>query len=562
VSYSDPDNDIPSIKYVYIDGAPYTMTLAPDGTYSYSTTSLAPGTHTYYFFFEDGYGGSARFPDSGTLPGPLVNHPPMLGNEAIDRTEGTTETTFTYSVHYSDADGDIPAAASVYIDGSTHTMVLSSGTASNGTYTYSTTLPSGSHSYYFSFTDAFGEIARLPVSDSYPGPSVYSAHIVYVDGQNGQVGNTGRSWALAVPSIQEAITLADPGDQVWVKQGVFYLTQPIEVTKDLELYGGFNGSEHNLKERDFTNNTVYVDGQGLVRCFSLSGAASTVIIDGFCIRNGYSPSNPGGGISNMNMATSLTIANCTFRDNYASQGGGINNSNNASQLMVISCLFENNTASTCYTGGGIYSMSASTCYTGGGIYSMSAYTEISQSVFTGNTAGNGGGISCTGPKICISNSLFNKNSAYNGSYDTRGGGIRIWNSADATITNCTIYGNQASYKGGGIYCESSTVSVWNSIVWSNSWGAYNKQIFGLSSTVTVDYCDVELGAGETPWGGHCIDEDPAFIDPVNGDFHLSGVSPCINKGFNEAPCILDTDLEGNPRIIGNIVDMGAYEFGY
>ena len=320
------------------------------------------------------------------------------------------------------------------------------------------------------------------------------------------------------------------------------------MNKNLALYGGFEGTEHYLSQRNFTNNTVYVDGQGLVRCFSLSGAASTVIIDGFFIRNGYSPSSPGGGISNNNMATSLTIANCTFRDNHASQGGGINNSNNASRLMVINCLFENNTASTSHTGGGIYGMSAD--------------TAISRSVFTGNTAGNGGGISCTGPKICISNSLFTNNSAYTGSYDTRGGGIGIWNSTDAAITNCTVYGNQASYKGGGIYCESSTVSVWNSIVWSNSWGAYNKQIYGLSSTVTLDYSDVELGSTETPWGSHCIDENPGFIDPANGDFHLSGVSPCINKGFNEAPCILDTDLEGIPRIMGDVVDMGAYEFGY
>ena len=103
--------------------------------------------------------------------------------------------------------------------------------------------------------------------------------------------------------------------------------------------------------------------------------------------------------------------------------------------------------------------------------------------------------------------------------------------------------------------------MWNSIVRSNSFGVYNKQIFGLSSTVSVDYCDVELGEGEAPWGIHCINEDPGFIDPANGNFHLSGVSSCINTGFNDAPCILDTDLGGIPRIIGDVVDMGAYEFG-
>jgi predicted outer membrane repeat protein len=248
----------------------------------------------------------------------------------------------------------------------------------------------------------------------------------------------------------------------------------------------------------------------------------------------------------------------------ANLGGAIKNCNNDSHLKVVDCLFEGN--------------SASSEQTGGGIYSWSANTEISHCVFNGNTAGGGGGISCTGPKISISNSLFNGNSAYAPSYGTRGdgngystcapscgtrgGAIGIWCSNNTSITNCTIYGNQASCKGGGIYCENSTVTIMNSIIWGNSLGSCNKQIFPLCSTMNVDYCDIELGPNETPWGAHCIYQNPGFIDPANGDFHLSGISPCIDTGNNTATGIPETDLEGNPRIIGGTVDMGVYEFIY
>jgi PKD repeat protein len=54
--------------------------------------------------------------------------------------------------------------------------------------------------------------------------------------------------------------------------------------------------------------------------------------------------------------------------------------------------------------------------------------------------------------------------------------------------------------------------------------------------------------------------DPLFIDPANDDYHLSQLSPCKDKGNNDAPELPDTDLDGNPRIMNRTVDMGAYEY--
>jgi len=57
-----------------------------------------------------------------------------------------------------------------------------------------------------------------------------------------------------------------------------------------------------------------------------------------------------------------------------------------------------------------------------------------------------------------------------------------------------------------------------------------------------------------------ITGDPLFVDPANGDYHLRASSPAINAGDNSAPNLPSTDLDGNPRIVGPAVDIGAYEF--
>jgi len=55
-----------------------------------------------------------------------------------------------------------------------------------------------------------------------------------------------------------------------------------------------------------------------------------------------------------------------------------------------------------------------------------------------------------------------------------------------------------------------------------------------------------------------ITNEPLFINNIN-DFHLQANSPCINGG-NNAYVFTANDLDGNPRIFGGTVDMGAYEY--
>src|SRR5262249_27765221 len=62
-----------------------------------------------------------------------------------------------------------------------------------------------------------------------------------------------------------------------------------------------------------------------------------------------------------------------------------------------------------------------------------------------------------------------------------------------------------------------------------------------------------------PPGPGNIALDPFFVDRLSGNLRLQSNSPCINIGLNAAT-VTATDLDGRPRIVQNIVDIGAYEF--
>jgi parallel beta-helix repeat protein len=199
---------------------------------------------------------------------------------------------------------------------------------------------------------------------------------------------------------------------------------------------------------------------------------------------------------------------------------------------------------------------------GGGI-SAGAYSSptITNCIITGNTGNYGGGICCGWSSyLTITNCTIMGNTA------SEGGGIYCEVYASPSITNCTISGNTASNYGGGIYCNTnSSPTVKNSILWDDS-VAVGKEIYLSGSTITVTYSNVDQD-GYAGTSGN-IRQDPLFVDPVNGDFHLQPDSPCVDAGTSDgAP---STDMEGLPRYDDPLVpntgggaypyyDMGVYE---
>jgi len=93
----------------------------------------------------------------------------------------------------------------------------------------------------------------------------FSQAQVFVN-QNASGANDGSSWTNAFTDFQDALDAAVPGAQVWIAQGK-YVPQGATpdsshflVTKPVELYGGFTGSETALSQRDWNAFLTIISG--------------------------------------------------------------------------------------------------------------------------------------------------------------------------------------------------------------------------------------------------------------------------------------------------------------
>jgi len=330
-----------------------------------------------------------------------------------------------------------------------------------------------------------------------------------------------------------------------------------------------------------------IDCQQAGRAFYFaSGETSDSVIDNFTIQNGEVEDAGGGAIACKNNS-SPTIKNCVFQDNKAVDMNGSQGEENGGAIYcynsspsITGCTFSGNSART--YGGAVYCSSSSPTITdctfsgnrvlsrGGAVYCSGSSPSIINCTFSGNSTSQhyGGAIYCSSSSPTVVNCLFSGNSA---NWD--GGAIYCTSSSSPTITNCTFSGNKVTDtsglggKGGAIYCWiSSSPTLNNCILWGNSASKDGNEIYieDSNSSCTLNYCCVN----NTGYGGetgnitenNCIHSNPWFKDAANGDYHLSGSSPCIDKGDNSlVPSGVDEDLDGNPRIVNGTVDMGAYE---
>ncbi|MBC8525306.1 MAG: T9SS type A sorting domain-containing protein [Candidatus Cloacimonetes bacterium] len=146
--------------------------------------------------------------------------------------------------------------------------------------------------------------------------------------------------------------------------------------------------------------------------------------------------------------------------------------------------------------------------------------------------------------------------------------------AEAVFVNATIASNNCiGNNGAAITLDSSTLTLINSIVYGNN--PRQVHLTGCSvygpDTLTVQNSLIQGGEDdfltswyyELNWLDGNIDEDPQFIGEGNYPYALSDSSPCIDAGTTELPEGIELpeyDLAGNPRIYGETVDMGAYEW--
>jgi len=370
------------------------------------------------------------------------------------------------------------------------------------------------------------------------------------------------------------------------------------------MYNWISGSM--VRGCTFSENTAVHEGGGMFNMY-----ASDPNVTG-CIFSGNLATD-GGGM--YNYESNLTVRGCVFTENTARDGGGMENI--LSRPLVTNCTFSGNKA---YyypgggNGGGMLNMYASdpnvtgcnfienlAIWDGGGIcnrYSSSPY--VMGCIFRGNLAySDGGGIENYDSKPTVTGCGFY------GNWAGYGGGMSNWESGCPLLTNCVFSGNQAEWRGGGLFnwlsdpnltgcsfnvnlsdkgggienTNNSNPSITNCILWGNTASSEGNEIFNNlfipHCTPVISHCDIADCLDGGSWdallgvdGGGNIDVDPLFVDAdgaddtvgtEDDDLHLRSYSPCIDKGDPAGDYSGQVDMDGEPRVRYDYVDMGADE---
>lgn len=279
----------------------------------------------------------------------------------------------------------------------------------------------------------------------------------------------------------------------------------------------------------------------------------------------------GGGIYCYD-SSAPTISNNTISGNSATyHGGGIYC--NYSSPAVSNNTISGNSANS--DGGGIYCyfssnpnlsnnrISANSADYGGGIYCDSSSPVIDNNKISANIASfSGGGIYCFSSSApTISNNLITSNNVSNDNENGNGGGIACVSYSSPTIANNTVSENTTDYVGGGLYVNSSSPTITNNIVAFNSTGIHKNDSSGtpvlrnncVFNPGGADYTNLSAGTSD-------ISVDPLFVNRITGDFHLTKTSLCINAGNDTDVQSGWLDMDGQTRINGSHVDLGADEW--
>ncbi len=152
---------------------------------------------------------------------------------------------------------------------------------------------------------------------------------------------------------------------------------------------------------------------------------------------------------------------------------------------------------------------------------------------------------------------------------------------NTNIVNCTFADNKAAKSQAGAsinFSKNSEVNIYNTVFYNNEpleiglykdfyppylypdVHFYHSLVQGGESSFYLSHSDITYYYDSTN-----IDTDPLFYGGPDFPYNLSAESPCIDAGTLDLPQFIldnmpDTDLAGNPRIVGGKIDMGAYEW--
>jgi hypothetical protein len=336
----------------------------------------------------------------------------------------------------------------------------------------------------------------------------------------------GSSWSNAYRTLEEALSTATPGDRIWVAQGTYRpdaLKGSFEMKQDsVEIYGGFNGTEEYLYERNTQYYPTVILGDGSHPVIVVESCAG-IRIDGLTIENGRS--EKGAGIFLTGGSTG-TLANSIIRHNAStSQGGGIYATApwyGYDGLTLINTEISGNQSGT-----------------GGGIYNDGGRMQMLNATVSGNRATQAGGLYNAGSNSQILNTIIWGNAATQGNPDVLNvGGAPVY-------SNSLIGGSQGSGAG------------WDASLGTD--GGNNRDVNPLFMQ-----SGVETDGATLREGNYHLSSNSAAVDAGNNYYVLRNVHTPWNVWLldprESTVESLPMDLDYNTRIADDDrVDMGAYE---
>lgn len=353
------------------------------------------------------------------------------------------------------------------------------------------------------------------------------ATVIYVDVDATAGENDGTSWADAYTNLATAMSACDDSEDIWVAEGTYRGGWfGFGLTDGCKIYGGFNGTESSLLQRDpkvnetilsgdiNNDDPIITDNANHVVTFGASITDATRL-DGFTITAGYAD---GTG----------------FED----EGGGMLVTTGYPTLVLL--VFNYNHADSA----------------GGALYIANSDLELDRCTFHDNDAAGGGAVLLSNADVKFSNSLFHHNSA-DGTSSGVGGAIQIALS-DPVFANLTIMDNYAENDGGGINCApfvaGSDPVLTNCILWNNE----------DDSGTNTEKANMRCSGPNTPvvtytdWGDHSGGTGNIDSDCTWTAYHPHKDSDCVDSGLNSGSCGFQ-DLACGIRIQNFTVDMGAFE---
>jgi len=410
---------------------------------------------------------------------------------------------------------------------------------------------------------------------------IYLARM-YVD-VNATGANDGSSWTDAFTDFQTALAYGlNYTSEIWIAAGTYTphannKTVSFNLNKEnLTIYGGFDGTEVNLSDRDLTanHNTILsgdLNGNDTGVSFTAGSRADNsyhvvkinknyITLDGLQINDGHAvevntTDSNGGGVLIQQNRTAVAFRNCEFNNNVANSGGAairakfdaVNTS-----ITIENCIINNNLSTF-----------------GAGIL---VYTK------------NNGNISIN---INITNTLFSNNETKDRASYSGFSGSAIWfrssnigNTINATISNCTFVNNNDIGTRSGSERGPVALSVDNndnylnaiinnSIIYGNTVASGVAKSINFGTTYSPASIQINNSIGEDNFSNissgnltAISNANPLFTNTTTNDFTLQSSSPAIDAGDNNLiPAGIVADLLQNDRIFNTTVDMGCYEYG-